>query len=348
MAEGAGTDCPAWRWEPEMLDRWLQASATFYQGVVAWLGAPPVAKKSAPTIAATHGLIDEIEPGEGPAWGTLSGLTAHPTNASRLFAVTDKDSPPVRIVELEVLEATTRIVRQINVSAPGFEDLDLEAIVAKPDGGFWLASEGGKGNSPPNVLLELDSSAHLIRSIGLPDAIANRLGNKGFEGIAMEQSPQGARLWVAFQAPLVDDPEGVTRIGAVNLASGQWTFYLYPLERLTSGGFAGLSDLVHLGKYRFAAIERDGKGGRNAIKWVTTFELGSLIGAPPETTPPMISKQLAIDLVPMFTQLGRKIEKEIEGLAVAVDGNVYAITDNDNERPTVLLRLGLATNVLAK
>lgn len=330
-----------------MIDRWLQAGSTFYQGAIAWLRATPFAKARAPTIAATPGRIDELEPGEGPAWGTLSGLTAHPANASRLFAVTDADSPPVRIVELEVLEATARVVRQISVSAPGFEDLDLEAIVAKPDGGFWLASEGGKGNSPPNVLLEFDASAHFMRSIGLPAAIANRVGKKGVEGIAMEQTPQGVRLLVAFQAPLVDDPEGVTRIGAVNLASGQWTFFFYPLERLTSGGFSGLSDLVHLGNCRFAAIERDGKGGRNAIKWVTTFELGSLVGAPPETTPPMINKQLAIDLVPIFTHLGRKIEKEIEGLAVAVDGNVYAITDNDNERPTVLLRLGLATDVFA-
>ena len=156
---------------------------------------------------------------------------------------------------------------------------------------------------------------------------------------------QGALLCVAFQAPLVDDPEGVTRIGAVNLDSGQWTFFLYPLERLPSGDFTGLSDLVHLGNQRFAAIERDGKGGRNAIKWVTTFALETLIGAPPQTTPPMISKRVAVDLVPMFTQLGRKIEKEIEGLAVAVDGQVYAVTDNDNERPTVLLRLGSATDV---
>jgi hypothetical protein len=134
-----------------MLDRWLQAGATFYQRVMAWLGALPGAENSAPTIAATHGRIDEIEPGEGPPWGTLSGLTAHTTDASRLFAVTDKDSPPVRIIELEVLEAATRVVRQTTIAAPGFDDIDPEAIVAKPDGGFWLASEGGKANSrcPP-------------------------------------------------------------------------------------------------------------------------------------------------------------------------------------------------------
>jgi hypothetical protein len=327
-----------------MFEGWLRSGATFLQGMMAWLGAPPVAENSAPPIAATHGRLDEIEPGDGPAWGTLSGLAAHPTDASRLFAVTDKDSAPIRIIELEVLAVATRVVRQISVFVPGFDGLDPEAIIAKPDGGFWLASEGGKGNNPPNILVELDASAHFLRSIGLPEAIANRVKNKGFEGIAMVQTPRGELLCVAFQEPLADDPEGVTRIGAVNLASGQWTFFHYPLERLPSGNFTGLSELVHLGNGRFAAIERDSKGGGKAIKWVTTFELGALIGAP-EATPPMISKRVAVDLVPMFTQLGHKIEKEIEGLAVAVDGQVYAITDNDNERPTVLLRLGLATDI---
>jgi hypothetical protein len=328
-----------------MLEGWLRSGTTFLQGMMAWLGALPVAENSAPPIAATHGRLDVIEPDDGPAWGTLSGLAAHPTDASRLFAVTDKNSAPIRIIELEVLTVATRVVRQISVFVPGFDGLDPEAIIAKPDGGFWLASEGGKGNNPPNILLELDASAHFLRSIGLPQAIANRVKNKGFEGIAMVQPPRGELLCVAFQEPLVDDPEGVTRIGAVDLTSGQWTFFHYPLERLPSGDFTGLSELVHLGNRRFAAIERDSKGGDKAIKWVTTFELGGLIGAPPEATPPMISKRMAVDLVPMFTQLGHKIEKEIEGLAVAVDGEVYAITDNDNERPTVLLRLGLATDV---
>jgi hypothetical protein len=59
----------------------------------------------------------------------------------------------------------------------------------------------------------------------------------------------------------------------------------------------------------------------------------------------MINKPLAVDLVPMLTQLGRKIEKEIEDLAVAVGGRVYAVTGNGNKRPTVLLRLGPASDV---
>ena len=53
-------------------------------------------------------MIDEIQPGEGPKWGTLSGLTAHPTDPSRLYAVTDHDSSPIRILEIQVTPGTPR------------------------------------------------------------------------------------------------------------------------------------------------------------------------------------------------------------------------------------------------
>jgi hypothetical protein len=53
-----------------------------------------------------------------------------------------------------------------------------------------------------------------------------------------------------------------------------------------------------------------------------------------------VRKQVAADLVPVFLENGRKVEAEIEGLAIAADGMVCVITDNDNDRPTVLLKLG--------
>jgi hypothetical protein len=254
--------------------------------------------------------------------------------------VTDEDSPPLRILEVDVAGSAARVIRQINVNTPGFEGLDIEGIVAKPNGGFWLASEGKARNNPPNVLLEVDANGLLLRSLPLPEVIANRVEKNGLEGVALEVTPSGSRLYIAFQAPLAGDPEDVTRIGAVDLTSGQWSFYYYPLERRHRDDFTGLSELLHLGNGRFAAIERDGRAGRNAIKWLTTFDLGPRSGAPPEGTPSMLTKQRALDLVPLFIALGRKVEKEIEGLAVAVDGQVYAITDNDNGRPTLLLRLG--------
>lgn len=292
--------------------------------------------------AATN-AITEIDPGDGPVWGTLSALTAHPADARRLFAVTDQDSPPLRIIEIEVSPQTARAARQIVISAPGFDDLDFEGLVVKPDGGFWLASEGQAKNIPPNVLLEVDGDGRLLRTVQLPDSIFDDIQRQGFEGVAI--GPGGDRLYVAFQSGFAGDPDGVTRIGAVEPSTGAWTFYYYPLERLENGDTTGLSDILHIGGSRFALIERDGKGGRSAIKWITTIDLGAAKGAPPGGEPPMLVKQRAMDLAPLFLNEDRKIEKEIEGLTVAADGQVYAVTDNDNKRPTILLRLGPAAEL---
>ncbi len=210
-----------------------------------------------------------------------------------------------------------------------------------------MASEGGEDNNPPNVLLEVDAGGRLRRTIDLPESIASRIVKKGFEGLALEKTTSGSRLYVAFQEPLAGDRDDLTRIGAVDVDTGRWTFFHYPLEQLPSGDLTGLSELLHLGNRRFAAIERDGKGGRKSVKWITTFELAALVGAPPDAPPPVITKDVALDLVPVFTRLERKVEKEIEGLAVASDGQVYVVTDNDNERSTLLLRLGKAVNIFA-
>lgn len=324
-----------------MFESWMKAASSLFKRALMVLAGHPAAGTIPPIPTAPHGVIHDIERGDGPAWGALSGLTAHPSDPSRLYAVTDRNSSPIRVIEIELAMHSAKAVRQVSVVAPGFGVLDPEGIVAKQDGGFWLASEGGARNAPPNVLLEIDSAGQVIRSIHLPDAIARRMPNKGLEGIALERTAAGERLVVAFQAPIAGDPSGFTRIGAVDLATGSWSFYHYPLDRTASGDLTGLSEVLHLGGQKFAAIERDGDGGKSSIKWLTTFELG-LLGAEPDETPPRLAKRRAVDLVPLFLASARKVEKEIEGLAMAVDGEVYAVTDNDNERVTLLLRLGKA------
>lgn len=327
-----------------MADGWTHGAKNFLESVARFLRVgTDITGRSPPPIPGGRRVV-EIERGEGPAWGTLSGLTAHPMNPARLYAVTDKNSPPVRILEIDIAVLVPRVVNQLAVLAPESGSLDPEAIVAVNGGGFWMASEGRAGGAS-NVLLEVDATGHVRRSIYAPESVAGRVRKKGIEGIALEISTSGPRLYVAFQAPLTGDPVGVTRIAAVDPASGQWTFFYYPLEATGSGEFTGLSDLVHLGDRRFAAIERDGKSGRKAIKWITTFDIGSRIGASPDGVPAILTKQLALDLVPVFAEVGRDVEPEIEGLTVAADGQVYAITDNDNDRPTLLLRLGAAKDL---
>lgn len=326
-----------------MGESWLsQAAAVLKNMLVALTGAT-----GAVTGMAQAGVIHEIEAGNGPAWGSMSGLTAHPTDPSRLYAVTDKNASPIRILEIELKPASARVVGQIEIQAPGLKGLDTEGIVAKPGGGFWLAAEGGRRNQPPNLLIEVDGAGVMQRSIGLPDKIARLMPKKGIEGVALQMTPSGSRLAVAFQVPIDGDPEGFTRIGLVDPSTSEWRFYLYPLHSLGSGDYTGLSELLHLSGSRFACIERDGEGGRSSFKWVTTFDLGAHAGSPANEIPPKLTKRQVIDLVPVFQAAGRKVEKEIEGLAITTDGQMYVVTDNDSDsaRPTLLLRLGNATSL---
>jgi len=284
--------------------------------------------------------IAEVEPGDGPAWGTLSGLTAHPVDPRRLYAVTDEDSPPARIIEIEITQEGARAVRQIVITGSDLSDLDCEGVVAKPDGGFWIASEGGAGDAPPNRILDVDAAGRVVRTMTLPTSISSRIVEKGLEGIALARFQERDVILVAFQGPLGGDPDDRARIGMLDPATSTWSFWHYPLERLASGKVTGLSELLHLGGERFAAIERDGKGGRRAVKWVTLIDIPLAGGAEADAHPPLLTKRDAFNLVEIFLDADHKVEKEVEGLALAADGQVYAVTDNDNERPTVLIRLG--------
>ena len=103
-----------------MLSEWLRSAAALLKSAMdKWGNSSSEGTTSVAKNAAVR--IDEIEPGNGPAWGTLSGLTAHPSDASRLYAVTDKDSPPARILEIDVSASSARVVRQMPVIAPGFD-----------------------------------------------------------------------------------------------------------------------------------------------------------------------------------------------------------------------------------
>lgn len=314
----------------------ISALAAGIRAAVAVLAGSTAAQSGADGSA----IIHEIEAGDGPAWGTLSGLTAHPTNPLRLYAVTDQDSPPARIVEIELGPGRARVIRQIPVTGEANVDLDLEAIAAKADGGFWIASEGSTGNVPANRLIEVDATGRILRTIGLPDDLAPRMGQKGLEGVTIFPAADGWMLAVAFQAAINGDPEGTARIGVVDPRTQAWRFHLYPLERTDKGDWTGLSEILHLKDQTFAAIERDGRGGRKSIKLITTFDLDAPSKGAPGPALPRIVKRRAVDLVPLFLDAGRKVEPEVEGLARAVDGQIYVVTDNDNERPTVLLRLG--------
>jgi Esterase-like activity of phytase len=280
---------------------------------------------------AGNAWIEPIAGGTVSDWSNLSGLAAGPSDPDTLFAVTDRASPPPRILRIDVSARPPKVLDAMQVSACG-AGLDLEGIAAKKDGGFWLASEGGKDNGRTNQLLDVDKSGHCLRQIPLPDDVRGQMEDHGFEGVTIDEN---GKVYVAFQAPIGEEED--TRIGRFDPAANAWSFFYYPLEEI-EGRRIGLSDILSLGSNRFAAIERDDKGHKAEIKWITTFELPA---AEPNGIP-TVRKRTAVDLIDYFDRAGRDVEKQIEGLAITSAGGVFAVTDDDPDRDTLLLYLGSA------
>ncbi len=80
----------------------------------------------------------------------------------------------------------------------------------------------------------------------------------------------------------------------------------------------------------FMVIERDNQGGPNAaIKRLYTFSLDGVTPAPAGETAPVVSKRLARDLLPNLAGTGGWTLDKLEGLTIASDGQIYAVTDNE-------------------
>jgi hypothetical protein len=150
---------------------------------------------------------------------------------------------------------------------------DSEGLVALPDGTFWVSDEYGPyithfdangyelgrltpyKNSPDNAF-------HKI--IGyLPAELADRLKNKGMEGLTI--TPDGRTLVGVMQSALQMPDLGstkaanvaVTRIITVDLHTYQTRQYLYLLDNPATTGDAN-SEITALSNTKFLVDERDG------------------------------------------------------------------------------------------
>jgi hypothetical protein len=143
---------------------------------------------------------------------------------------------------------------------------DSEGIAALPDGGFWIAEEYGPSllrcdrDGKVSVRWVPKGSGHCYVGAGypveeaLPELVSARKLNRGFEAIAA--SPDGAKLYVAFQSPLAHPDRSAhetsrhVRIWELDGHSGALIAeYIYPLDepdtfwRDASWGKVGRSDI---------------------------------------------------------------------------------------------------------
>ena len=305
--------------------------------------------------------------GEGPAfpalvsaevdgapigWGALSALSADPVDPNRLYTSWDSFYAPSTILSIDLAASPATIDATLPLTLAGGAPAhyDVEGLWAKPGGGFWLGVEGRDGAT--NLLVEVDAAGVVVREVSLPDDIQPVIGRQGIEGVT--GTADGSELYVALQRNLAGDPADVARIGRYDVVADTWSWFGYPLETTTApGDWIGLSEVVLVGPDTLAVIERDKLNGPEAaIKRIYTVEVPAALAPTAAATLPVAAKSLAYDVLPDMAALNGWTQEKLEGMAVAGNGNVYVVVDNDGiddaNGENVFLDLGSAAEVFAE
>jgi hypothetical protein len=302
--------------------------------------------------------VDET-PGLPIPWGALSGLAADPRRADTLWSVSDSAYAQAYLYEIDTSGHPARIVRRIPVGGVGVADqltgdLDLEGVFARPEGGFWLASEGrtNDGSSRPNLIVRTAASGAVLQSIPLPAALTAGATSSGFEGVtATGSAGKGDEaVYAVLQREWGDDPAGTVKIARYEVATGRWTFARYELDAVESpsGGWVGLSEITLLPDgHSVAIVERDDRIGLDArIKRVYGVDLADQGVTWRESGQPLdtVAKSPLRDVLGDLDDHSISVPDKLEGLAVTKRGEVWLATDNDavdeNYGETLLISLG--------
>ncbi|MGW0160870.1 esterase-like activity of phytase family protein [Mycobacterium sp. NPDC003323] len=324
--------------EADEADNRVRASVNVYgygEAFAADGGKPPF-----PSIVS--GDVD----GAPIGWGALGALAADPEAPDRLFTATDIAYGPARILGVDLSKTPALIDSEITVTDNGEPvALDVEGLAVRPDG-YVLAVEGEEGTG--NELINVAPDGAIADRVKLPAEIAAGLEGQGLEGVAID----GETIWVAVQREVKGDPEGVVRIGKYTPADQKWEWYGYQLESTDAeGDWIGLSEIaVHDGT--LLVLERDKLNGPDArIKAIYRVELPTEAGVTGTEAPKVLPKTPARDLLPDLAATKGYVQEKVEGFAIAGNGNLYVVTDNDGVEDangeTVFLDLGPADRALS-
>ncbi len=294
-------------------------------------------------------------------WAGISGLSADPSDSELMYAVYDNRYRKSTILKIDLAGDVPTIFDEIPMintgaiaSLPlGVIDVDPEGVAVRPQGGFWVATEG---NTPPQVpavindqLLQIAPNGVVEKEIILPASLRAQPFRFGFEGVTCVKDANGDEMvYVCVQRKWPDDPVGFCKIGRYDVAKEQWTFALYPLDAPTSPypgtNWVGLSEITALDANTLLILERDNQAGTDArIKRLYQVDISDIEFKEHGVALEEVSKQLFRDILPdMEAPQGYVLEK-VEGVAALPNGEVWIVVDNDGSSvfgETQLINLG--------
>ncbi|MEM9780770.1 MAG: esterase-like activity of phytase family protein, partial [Pseudomonadota bacterium] len=265
--------------------------------------------------------------GELLGFTALSGLAADPAEAGKLFAVNDSFMAlQPRIFEIDATQTPARITGAIDVTRDGHpaQKLDMEGIVADPEGGFWIASEGRTDRLIPHAIYKVDADGVIDAEIAFPPellAVERRFGSEGITRV-------GDTLWIALQREWGDDPENMVKLVSYNIETEEWGAVHYP-KAAPDTGWVGLSEITAHGDFVYI-IERDNQIGANAVtKKLYRVPLAEMVPAALGGDLPVVSKEEVRDLLPDLAGYNGYVQDKVEGFAIDAAGIGYLVTDND-------------------
>ncbi len=284
-------------------------------------------KPAYPTIKSTYDKTSSLP----IPWGALSGLAADRKKRNTLYTVHDSFYNNSRIYTLNVKRTPARIKKETILKENGETvNFDLEGIVQRHEGGFWLVSEGKGEDDTLNLLIRTDVNGNILEKIELPASVNSQQVRFGFEGVAVTKDDDTEVVYVAFQREWKDDPVGFVRIGEYRTDTKSWRFFHYPLDAPPADAWIGLSEIVAKDNNTFWVIERDNQQGTKAVvKKVYEFSTNGITPKAQGNPFPIVSKTLVKDLLPHLKKPKGWVLDKVEGLAIAKDGQVFVVTDND-------------------
>ncbi len=278
--------------------------------------------------ALTYPMISSVmKDGKPIGFGALSGLTADSEKPGILYAVNDSFyalQPTVFTIDATSKPAQITAATRVTRNGANAQLLDLEGITTDGEGGFWLASEGRTDRMIPHGLYHVNADGEIEKQVPFPPellAVERRFGSEGITRI-------GDTLWIAIQRQWKDDPKNTVKLVGYNTETEEWGGVLYPTEPADKG-WVGLSEITAHGDDVYI-IERDNQIGEAAkIKRLYRVPVSDLKMAKLGDELPMVKKELVRDFIPDLLSTNGYVVDKIEGFAIDVNGEGFAVTDND-------------------